>query len=231
MYKVSMVLAAFLLAGNAVGSPAPDDGGEYELISDPAALAARGFDPDGPPLWKLKAVDDPSQLAARRAERADEEQRAGSPEFGGPAVRWASVQGSDFRFLNEAANYTTMGNFTLSCRAGSLNRFADAPVFLKNDRRLSWLDVWTADTDGANGVNVALYRSCQPGFSGGAPVVTELGIINGGSFSGGNRFQYLLMSPVHVENSTCAYWVRAMFDDCSAGTAVQVQKVRVMWSQ
>lgn len=231
MYKTLLALAGFLLASVAVASQPPEDGGDYDLISDPAELAARGFAPDGPPLWRLKPVDDPQELAARRAERQAEAERDGSPEFGGPAVRSASVQSTDFRFLNEASTYNTSGTFTLACTAGSPNRFADAPIYLKNDRRLTWLDVWTSDTSTDDGVNVALYRSCQPGFAGGAPVVTELGLINGGTFSAGNRFNDLFMSPVHVQNSTCAYWVRTMFDNCAAGTSVRVQKVRVMWSQ
>ena len=231
MYKTLLALAGFLLASVAVASQPPDDGGDYELISDPAELAARGFAPDGPPLWRLKPVDDPQELAARRAEREAEAERAGSPEFGGPGVRWASVQATDFRFLSEASSYSTMGAFTLSCMAGSPNKVADAPIFLKNDRRLIWLDVWTYDTDVDYGVDVALYRSCQPGFGPGAPVVTELGLIEGGTFSAGNRFSDQFMSSVHVQNSTCAYWVRAMFDDCAAGISVRVQKVRVMWSQ
>lgn len=229
MYKTLIALAG-LLPALAMAAPVPPaDGGDYELIADPAELSSRGFDPDGPVLWRLKPGQDPQDRAEREAQR--EAERVGSPVFGGPAVRWAAVQGVEFKFVQESALYDTRGDFTQSCTEGSPNRFADAPVKLKDDRRLTWLDVWTYDTSSTEGVTVGLYRSCQPAYEGGAPVVTELALIQGGAFSDGYRFQDFLMSPTYVQNSTCAYWVRAMFSSCDAGLDVRVQKARVSWSQ
>lgn len=232
MHTISITLSgSALLAGLMAAGLAQAAEPEYEWISEPAELAARGFDPEGPPLRRLIPVEDPRPLEEQLAERQAAEQRAGSAEVGGPAVRWATVQGTDFRFLNEGAQYTTQGNFTLSIESGTPNRFADAPVLLKDDRRLSFLDVWTDDTHPDRGVDVALYQVCQPMYSGGAAVVTELGMVSGGVFSGGERFTFATLSGVHVDNRTCVYFVRAMFSSFDFGTEVKVQKVRVLWSQ
>lgn len=234
MCKQSITLAAsVLLAGLLAFGTARAAEPEYEWITDPVELEARGFDPNGPPLRRLVPVEDPRSMEERLAERQEEEaQRAGSAEVGGPAVRWATVQGTDFRFLNEAALYTTNGNFTLSIQPGTTNRFADAPVLLKDDRRLRYLDVWTRDTNAARGVDVALYEVCQPMFSGALAEVTELALVSSGVFSSGDRFQDAPVPPnTYVDNRRCVYYVRAMFSSpLDYGTDVQVRKVRVLWS-
>jgi hypothetical protein len=233
MYKQSMTLAgSAVLAGLLAFAPVQAAEPEYEWITDPAALAARGFDPDGPPLRRLIPVDDPRSPEEQLADRQAEAARAGSAEVGGPGVRWATLQGPDFRFLHEGASYTTQGSFILSVQSGSNNRFADAPILLKDDRRLAWLDVWTHDTNPDRGVDVALYRVCHPMFAGAPADVTELAIVNGGTFSGGDRFSFSSIPLTYVDNRTCAYYVRAMYSSpLDYGTDVRLQKVRVLWSQ
>lgn len=220
------VATALLVALPAAAEPA------YEWITDPAELAARGFDPDGPPIKRLTPVDDDRPFELRLTERLQlaEAAKAGV-DVGGPAVRWAAVQGTDFKFLDETAAYSTTGNFVLHPVAGSPNRFADAPVLLRDDRRLLWLDVWTNDTNPTGFVDVALYRVCYPSFSAGVPDVTELAVVEGGTFSGGNRFDFSSVpGPTHVDNGLCTYYVRARFSSVSVGATVQVQKVRVYWA-
>lgn len=233
MCKQSITLAgSVLLAGLLAFGTARAAEPEYEWITDPVELEARGFDPHGPPLRRLVPVEDPRSMEERLAERQEEEaQRAGSAEVGGPAVHWATVQGTDFRFLNEAALYTTEGSFTLSIQPGTTNRFADAPVLLKDDRRLMFLDVWTLDSNPDRGVDVALYEVCQPMFAGAVADVTELGMVSAGGFSGGERFQFIsLPGGTYVDNRRCVYYVRAMFSfPLDYGTDVRLRKVRVMW--
>lgn len=234
MYKQTITLAgSVLLAGLLAFGTARAAEPEYEWITDPTELAARGFDPEGPPLRRVIPVEDPRSLEEQLAERQEQEaQRAGSAEVGGPAVRWASVQATDFRFLNESALYTTQGNFTLSIQSGTPNRFADAPILLKDDRRLTFLDVWSEDTNANRGVDVALYEVCQPMYAGGAAQVTELGLVSGGTYSGGERFQFIFLpSDIYVDNRGCVYFVRAMFSNFDFGTDVELRKVRVLWSQ
>lgn len=204
----------------------------YEWITDPAELAARGFDPDGPPIQRLVPVHDDRPFDERVAERlALDEVAKSSVDVGGPAVRWAAVQGTDFKFLDEAAAYSTQGNFLLHPLAGSPNRFADAPILLRDDRRILFLDVWTDDINADQGVDVALYRTCYPSFSAGAPVVTELAVVEGGTFSSGNRLQFVSVpGPTYVDNGLCTYYVRARFSTTAVDNTVQVQKVRVEWA-
>lgn len=220
------IATALLVSLPAVAEPA------YEWITDPAELAARGFDPDGPPIQRLVPVHDDRPFEERVAERlALEETRKGAVDVGGPAVRWAAVQGADFKFLDETAAYSTTGNFVLHPESGSPNRFADAPILLRDDRRIAFLDVWTNDINAAEGVDVALYRTCYPSFSAGAPVVTELAVVEGGAFSTGNRLQFVSVpGPTYVDNGLCTYYVRARFSTTAVGNTVQVQKVRVEWA-
>lgn len=198
-----------------------------EWISDPAELAAKGFDPDGPPIQRLIIEPDDRPLIERLAER---EQIETSVDVGGGGVRWASVQATDFQLLGDEAAYTTQGNFNFSCLTGSpTNMFADAPIHLRDDRRLRFFDVWTHDsTDPAN-VEVLLYRVCQPAFNAEAPVVTELASSTS-SGNSGNQFSWLsIPGSVYSQNSTCSYWVRARFGSCDAGTNLRVYKARVIW--
>lgn len=221
-----LTLATALL----VGLPALAAEPAYEWISDPAELAARGFDTDVP-IKRLIPAQDVRSFEERLAERrALEDAAKSATDVGGPGVRWAAVQGNDFRFLNEAALYNA-SNLWMHAGPGTPNRFADAPITLRDDRRISFLDVWTDDTNAAQGVDVALYRTCHPSFSAGAPDVTELAVVEGGSFSGGNRFQFVSVpGPTYVDNPLCTYFVRARFSDFDAGATVQVQKVRVVWA-
>lgn len=220
------VATALLVALPAAAEPA------YEWITDPAELAARGFDPDGPPVQRLVPVRDDRPFEERVAERlALEDVAKGAVDVGGPTVRWAAVQGADFKFLDETAGYSTLGNFVLHPAVGSPNRFADAPILLRDDRRIAFLDVWTDDTNADQGVDVALYRTCYPSFSAGAPVVTELAVVEGGTFSAGNRIQFVSVTgPIYVDNGLCTYYVRARFSTTAVGNTVQVQKVRVEWA-
>ena len=198
-----------------------------EWISDPAELAARGFDPEGPPIQRLIIEPDDRPLAERLAER---EQIETSVDVGGGSVRWASVQATDFQLLGDEAAYTTQGNFNFSCLTGSpTNLWADAPIHFRDDRRLRFFDVWTHDsTDPAN-VEVLLYRVCQPAFSAEAPVVTELAS-RASTGSSGNQFSFVsIPGPVYSQNSTCSYWVRARFQSCNAGIDLKVYKARVIW--
>jgi hypothetical protein len=218
------VLAAILLSVS-VGLMAETP--TVEKISDPLALHARGFDPNGPPIYRLVQSADERSLDARIEEREQlEAQRA----LAGPRsheVSWVSVQATDFQFLRDQNLYTTQGNHTLSCLP-TANRFADAPVHLARNRRLLYLDVWTRDDSADHDVDVALYQACQPLFAGGVPEITELGLIQG-SGSPGERFQWINLPDVQVQNRTCTYWVRAMFSSCAGNTDVQVQKVQVIW--
>ncbi|MBX3725902.1 MAG: hypothetical protein KF823_08290 [Xanthomonadales bacterium] len=214
-----------------VGLPAMAAEPAYEWITDPAELAARGFDADAPPIKRLIPAEDNRSFEERLAERqAMEDAIKSSSEVGGRAVRWAAVQGNDFKFLNEGALYN-VSNFWLHGLAGTPNRFADAPITLRDDKRISFLDVWTNDTSAAQGVDVALYRTCHPAFTAGTPDVTELAVVEAGAFSGGTRFQFVSVpGMVYVDNPLCTYFVRARFSDFDAGSSVQLQKVRVVWA-
>ncbi len=203
----------------------------YEWISDPAELAARGFGEDAAPIKRLIPAVDNRSFEERLAERqAMDDAIKSSSEVGGRGVRWAAVQGTDFKFLNESALYNAT-NFWIHGVAGTPNRFADAPITLRDDRQIFFLDVWSSDTNATQGVDVALYRTCHPSFSAGAPEVTELAVVEGGTFSGGNRFAFVSVpGSVFVDNALCTYFVRARFSDFDAGSTVQLQKVRVVWS-
>jgi hypothetical protein len=220
-------LAMALLLACSAGAAEP----AYEWITDPAQLEARGFAPDGPPIKRL--VPDPTArahelLAERRMQAA---LKSSGVDVGGETVRWAAVQGADFKFLNEGALYSTTGNFVIHPLVGTPNIFADAPIQLRDDRRIQFLDVWTDDTNAAEEVDVALYRTCHPGFTAGAPDITELAVIEGGTFSGGNRFEDTTVpGAVHVDNPLCTYFVRARFSTGSSGNTVVLQKVRVVWA-
>lgn len=202
----------------------------YELISDPAELAAWGFDPDGDPIRRLSPVEDARPYEERLAERLAEEARNNAPDVGGRNVRWASVQGNDFKFLNEGTPYGTQGNFVLHLVPGGPNRFADAPIQLRDDRRLQWLDVWTSDTSVDHAVDVAFYRTCHESFFSGAPVVTEIAVVSAGTFSAGNRFQFVGVPDTYVDNGLCTYFVRARFSSFDADQTVVLQKVRLIWA-
>jgi hypothetical protein len=222
----AIVLAALSASGTTLAGER-----EYEWITDPVQLEARGFNPDGPPLRRLVPASDTRSKEERLAERRAREQRAGSAEVGGPGVNWATVQASDFRFLSESALYNTGGDYYLSIEPGTPNRFADAPILLKDDRRLMYLDVWTHDTNPARGVDVALYEVCQPPFTGAAAEVTELAMVEGGSESGGNAFNWATIPVTYVDNRVCVYYVRAMFSiPVDYGDDVRLQKVRVYWN-
>lgn len=203
----------------------------YEWITDPAELAARGFGENAPPIKRLLPVEDSRSFEQQLADRQAAEATLKSwTDVGGRTVRWAAVQGTDFKFLNELARYNT-SNFFVHGLAGNPNRFADAPITLRDDRQIFFLDVWTNDTNAAQGVDVALYRTCHPSFSAGAPEITELAVVEGGTFSGGNRFAFVSVpGSVFVDNALCTYFVRARFSDFDAGSTVQLQKVRVVWS-
>lgn len=219
------LLAATLLSFS-VGIAA--ETADVEPITDPQALQARGFDPEGPPVYRFDRQPDDRALDVRIAAREQDASQSTPAGPRGQAVNWVSVQATDFQFLADQNAYTTFGNHTLSCETGGTNRFADAPVRFEQGRRLRFLDVWTRDDSVDHNVNVALYQACQPMWSGGAPVVTELGMIQG-SGNPGERFQFMTLPEVFAQNRTCTYWVRAMFSSCAAGTSVAVQKVRVIW--
>lgn len=201
---------------------------EAEPITDPKALQARGFDPDGPPIYRFNREPDERALDVRIEEREQAELQSALAGSQSQDVNWVSVQGTDFQFLADQNAYTTLGNHTLSCATGGTNRFADAPVRFARGARLRFLDVWTLDDSVDHNVDVGLYQACQPMWSGGAPVVTELGLIQG-SGNPGVRFQFISLGEVLAQNRTCTYWVRAMFSSCAADTSVAVQKVRVIW--
>jgi len=215
------------LALLACGNLAAQASEPVEWITDPAELAARGFDPDGPPIQRLIIEPDTRPLAERLAER---ELIETSVDVGGGDVRWASVQATDFMLLGDEAAYTTQGNFNFSCLAGApTNLFADAPIHFRDDRRLRFFDVWTHDSSASGDVEVLLYRVCQPAFTAAAPVVTELAS-RSSTGSGGNQFSFVsIPGMVHSQNSICSYWVRTRFPNCTAGIDLKVLKARVVW--
>jgi hypothetical protein len=219
------LLAATLLSFSVgIAAETPD----VEPITDPDALQARGFDPDGPPIYRFNQQADERALDVRIEEREQIESQIALAGVSVQDVNWASVQATDFQFLADQNSYTTLGNHSLSCNTDGTNLFADAPIRFARNRRLRFLDVWTRDDSVDHNVDVALYQACQPMWSGGAPVVTELGLI-AGSGSSGERFQFISLPEVYAQNRTCTYWVRAMFSSCAAGTTVAVHKVRVIW--
>ena len=220
----SLLAATLLSFSICIAAEAPD----VEPITDPQALQARGFDPDGPPIYRFVQPTDDRALAVRIEERELAESQNMPAGAGTSSVNWVTAQATDFQFLRDQNAYTTQGNHILSCATDGLNRFADAPIRVARGARLRWLDVWTFDNSVSDNVDVALYQACQPFLSGGAPVVTELGMIQG-SGNPGELFQFVNLPEAFAQNRTCTYWVRAMFSSCAADTDVRVNKVQVLW--
>lgn len=224
MKSLAAIGTLALLASGHLAAQPPEP---IEWITDPAELAARGFDPNGPPIQRLIIEPDLRPLAERMAER---ELIESSADVGGGNVRWASVQATDFMLLGDEAAYTTQGNFNFSCLTGApTNLWADAPIHFRDDRRLRFFDVWTHDSADPANVEVLLYRVCQPALAAAAPVVTELAS-RASTGATGNQFSFVsIPGPVHSQNSTCSYWVRTRFQTCNDGVNLKVLKARVIW--
>lgn len=231
MHRIASLATLTIVFMLVLGGPCRAEDPPFVWITDPAELEARGYGRNAPPVRRLIPVEDHRPLAERIAEReAEERTRAAASDVGGRAVRWAAVQGTDFRFLNELATYNA-ANFEIYPLPSSPNRFADAPITLRDDRRIRFLDVWTTDFHPDHSVDVDLIETCHPSFGAGSPVITELATVVGGNFSGGNRFDFVVVpGNVYVDNALCTYFIRARFSNVAGDANVRLLKVRVVWA-
>jgi hypothetical protein len=193
-------------------------------ITDATELVAGGHQP-GEDVWKVLDQPDHRPMAQRIAERAQRELSGILPSGGD---RSSSVQGVDFVWLRNGAVGSTNGTFGQSCLAGSATGFADAHLPLPSDRQLQFFDVWTRDDSASGNLSVRLYATCSPAFAAGPPTQVLLSTIDTAG-TPGNGFAFQTLNLPGEVTSTCSYFVRMIASECADGTALALQKVRVVW--
>ncbi|MCK9488109.1 MAG: hypothetical protein M0Q42_01680 [Xanthomonadales bacterium] len=218
-----LLLAAAALAGNVLA----DDGrvsADYRLVTDPAELALWGFDPHGPPLYRLQ--DQPAPAAAELAQWHETLDQRGQPASTG----WRTVSPSDFQFEHDQVQYSLYQPFqSLTCSSHATTARAVAPIHLANDRRPRFLDVWVHDS-AATVLHAGLIAACTSPQSPNQLTYTILGDVNSGDISGNATLSRMMPQGAHhVDNQHCQYFIRALFSSCSGGPQLQLRKARVIW--
>lgn len=221
---LALVIAGACCASSTWADPQPGD----IRVTDPAQIAALGFDPVHDEVWLAPAFDS-STLLAERLARAK-----AAPQVVDPTVDpvWTSVAAPDFHFRGQDGDYVLDYRMSIFCNAGSPQSIADAAIEFPSDHRITWMDFWGVDSSSTAGVEVALYEICQrvddPDVS--LRTVVKLGSIDtGASPAPGPLWANTHVGPNRwVRSVACGYMVRATFSSC-VGSDVRLQKVRVLW--
>ena len=105
-------------------------------------------------------------------------------------------------------------------------QFADAQFWVPTGATLTFFRFWAFDNNPAD-LAFFVFEVCQPGFAGGAPVITTLVNTATGGTPGHTSNVVVLNRPVN--NQDCTYRARVRFD--AADPTLALQKVRLQFNR
>lgn len=223
--SLSCLLLAFgLVAGTTTAHASPDPN-HFQLLTDPAELALRGFDPDGPPVYlpRNPPVADAAEQAHLQGALAERGQA--------PGTGWVTVSATDFQFEHDQVSYSLYQAFNaLTCSDSHITTAAWAPVHLENDRRPRFLDVWVHDSSANTHLNARLMATCTSPAQPHQLNHVVLAETDSSTLSGDARLSAMIAPGAHhVNNHHCAYSIVVRYVSCAGGPALQLRKARVIW--
>ena len=187
-------------------------------ITDPAELAGLGFGADAI-VYRAPEAGKPQPLPAGS--------EAESPEEFGPGAGYSAYEGDQFH-----GRISTYAYGCFFCTGDVFHTggdpFASVQVEMPGGATFSAVRWWGHDNH-AQDLQLVVARTCLPAFAPGPPVNTLIGAGNSAGTPGDTTGVMTIFSPETVDNETCTYWVRVVWN--AVGNTLRLYKVRAQWER
>ncbi|WP_444890299.1 hypothetical protein [Microbulbifer sp. DLAB2-AA] len=201
-------------------------GNKDNLITNPAALEAMGFDRAASNVYVAEGLDPESPFDFSLYASGNPDSQEGLFPTG--STDYSPIMPKSFIGRQDTTGsewlYSVGGGTELS-RLGT-ERFADAQFWdLPNGGTLEFFRWWWSDNDPNSSMAAMLFEVCQPAFGAGA--ITFTLVVNSTSTDAANGSTAINIPSRPINTQSCYYLARVRFD--AATNLLRLQKVRLQF--